>query len=199
MGAGKPQQGSPPVLLLQHDPVPPHRPCLRHSGHGGHHEHLPPSCGWMIRAPSRLTARSGARRRQGDHRERHGAARSGRPGLRPALLRLPLPVPEGRRPAHHGAGGALPHLKGKIRLCDIGTIIGSHSGPRHGGRVLPGRRAPHYGLTPYPPSAVHGKPCTASFSPPLSILPNAPPHLCRIPNKTAIFSLQKGIAMIGFV
>lgn len=22
-----------------------------------------------------------------------------------------------------------PHLKGKIRLCDIGTIIGSHSGP----------------------------------------------------------------------
>lgn len=42
VGAGKPQQGSPPVLLLQHDPVPPHRPCLRHSGHGGHHhEHLP--------------------------------------------------------------------------------------------------------------------------------------------------------------
>lgn len=42
VGAGKPQQGPPPVLLLQHDPVPPHRPCLRHSGHGGHHhEHLP--------------------------------------------------------------------------------------------------------------------------------------------------------------
>ena len=42
VGAGKPQQGAPPVLLLQHDPVPPHRPCLRHSGHGGHHhEHLP--------------------------------------------------------------------------------------------------------------------------------------------------------------
>ena len=42
VGAGKPQQGPPPVLLLQHDPVPPHRPCLRRSGHGGHHhEHLP--------------------------------------------------------------------------------------------------------------------------------------------------------------
>lgn len=29
-------------FFLQHDPVPPHRPCLRRSGHGGHHhEHLP--------------------------------------------------------------------------------------------------------------------------------------------------------------
>ena len=42
VGAGKPQQGPPPVLLFQHDPVPPHRPCLRRSGLGGHHhEHLP--------------------------------------------------------------------------------------------------------------------------------------------------------------
>lgn len=92
-----------------------------------------------------------------------------------------------------------PRLRGKIRLCDIGTIIGSHSGPGHGGRVLPGRRAPHYGLTPYPPQRAHGKPCAASFSPPLSILPDAPPHLCRIPTKTAIFRCKKGIAMIGFV
>ena len=33
----------------------------------------------------------------------------------------------------HKCGGAFgrmdSHLKGKIRLCDIGTIIGSHSGP----------------------------------------------------------------------
>lgn len=37
------------------------------------------------------------------------------------------------------------------------------------------------------------------FFAPLSILPDAPPHLCRIPNKTAIFRCKKGIAMIGFV
>lgn len=91
-----------------------------------------------------------------------------------------------------------PHLKGKIRLCDIGTIIGSHSGPGTVAVFFLGDSAPLW-TDPLSPSAVHGKPCTASFSPPLSILPNAPPHLCRIPTKTAIFRCKKGIAMIGFV
>ena len=91
-----------------------------------------------------------------------------------------------------------PHLKGKIRLCDIGTIIGSHSGPGTVAVFFLGDERPTMDC-PLIPSAAHGKPCAASFSPPLSSLPDAPPHLCRIPTKTAIFRCKKGIAMIGFV
>ena len=35
-----------------------------------------------------------------------------------------------------------PHLKGKIRLCDIGTIIGSHSGPGTGAVFFLGDERP---------------------------------------------------------
>lgn len=55
---------------------------------------------------------------------------------------LPLPVPGGRRPAHHGAGGALPPEGQDIRLCDIGTIIGSHSGPGTVAVFFPGDERP---------------------------------------------------------
>ena len=45
-----------------------------------------------------------------------------------------------------------PRLRGKIRLCDIGTIIGSQR-PRHRGGVLHGRRAPGDGLIHHAPDA----------------------------------------------
>ena len=35
----------------------------------------------------------------------------------------------GRPDAYDALEERFPKLKGKIRLCDIGTIIGSHSGP----------------------------------------------------------------------
>ncbi len=38
-------------------------------------------------------------------------------------------VPRGRRARARPGGGAFPALTGKVEINDIGTVIGSHTGP----------------------------------------------------------------------
>ena len=64
VGAGEPQQGTPSVLLLRHDPVPADGPGIRRGGHGGHGaEYLPHHAPERRGAHHRLRKRSGARKR----------------------------------------------------------------------------------------------------------------------------------------